>query len=63
MDLNLQDPWTAGIVAVLALVVIGLLLRLLGMAVKAVILVVLIAAAAGLGVIASRQHPGWRGAG
>lgn len=47
MDLNLQDPWTAGIVAVLALVVIGLLLRLLGMAVKAVILVVLIAAAAG----------------
>jgi predicted RND superfamily exporter protein len=42
MELNLEDPTTAVLVGVAALIVLALVLRLFGLAVKAVVTVVLL---------------------
>lgn len=42
MELNLEDPTTAALVGIAALIVLALVLRLFGLAVKAVVTVVLL---------------------
>ena len=58
MDLNLEDPTTAALVGVAALIVLALVLRLFGLAVKVVVTVVLIAGVVYAVLYATDSLPG-----
>lgn len=58
MELNLEDPTTAVLVGAAALVVLALVLRLLGLAVKVVVTVVLLAGVVGVVLYATDTLPG-----
>jgi hypothetical protein len=58
MELNLEDPVTAVLVGAAALAVLALVLRLLGLAVKAVVTVVLLAGVVGAVLYATDSLPG-----
>ena len=57
MELNLEDPVTAVLVGAAALVVLALVLRLLGLAVKAVVTIVLLAGVVGAVLYATDSLP------
>ena len=58
MELNLEDPTTAVLVGAAALIVLGLVLRLFGLAVKAVVTVVLLAGVVYAVLYATDSLPG-----
>jgi hypothetical protein len=58
MELNLEDPITALLVGAAALVGLALVLRLLGLAVKAVVTVVLLAGVGWVVLYATDSLPG-----
>lgn len=58
MELNLEDPTTALLVGAAALVGLALVLRLFGLAVKAVVTVVLLAGVAWVLLYATDSLPG-----
>ncbi len=57
MELNLEDPVTAVLVGAAALVVLALVLRLFGLAIKAVVTIVLLAGVVGVVLYATDSLP------